>query len=512
MVVTFDEIYSQEELLRKYCALNDIAVREVYVEDHSAKSFDRPAWKTLIWKLRRYRGKTDLLLFLKWDRFSRNAGDAYFMIATLRKYGVEPQAIEQPLDLSIPENKMMLAFYLAAPEVENDRRALNIIDGMRRARKEGRWMGSAPYGYINKIDDSRRKYIEIDKSREDLIRWIFQEVANDVYNVQQIYVKAKDKGFNGARSLFWSIIRSPVYCGKIFIQQYKNEESLYAKGQHEPIITEQLFFKVQEILDKRSRGDYKVKYISKDQLPLRGFIQCPQCSNTLSGSTSKGRSDYYSYYHCTGKCRFRVNAVTINNQFLSILKKSVPKASLISIYKKAIQDEWTKFKIDSTLQQQTISEIREIENKTQYIRELLSAREIDPDDYREMKSGFNEKLAKLKAILDMSSMQTDNIKELLDKAMKSLSRLETMFLTEDIEKQRKIVGSMYPGKLYFENNALRTANKNTIVDLIHMIDNKLEDKKRGQKTLSRFLSSQVENIGFEPITSSLPAKRSSQMS
>ena len=72
----------------------------------------------------------DLLLFTKWDRFSRNAADAYGMISTLNKMGVEPQAIEQPLDLAIPENKIMLAFYLAAPEVENDRRALNIIVGI----------------------------------------------------------------------------------------------------------------------------------------------------------------------------------------------------------------------------------------------------------------------------------------------------------------------------------------------------------------------------------------------
>ncbi len=44
------------------------------------------------------------------------------MINTLLKLGIEPQAIEQPVDLSIPENKMMLALYLAAPEVKNDRR------------------------------------------------------------------------------------------------------------------------------------------------------------------------------------------------------------------------------------------------------------------------------------------------------------------------------------------------------------------------------------------------------
>ncbi|WP_461398299.1 hypothetical protein [Flavitalea sp.] len=47
----------------------------------------------------------------------------------MRKLGVERQAIEQPLDLAVPENKLMLAFYLAAPEVENDRRALNVLLG-----------------------------------------------------------------------------------------------------------------------------------------------------------------------------------------------------------------------------------------------------------------------------------------------------------------------------------------------------------------------------------------------
>jgi site-specific DNA recombinase len=41
-----------------------------------------------------------------WDRFSRNTGDAYYMIRTLQGYGISPQAVEQPLELSVPENKM----------------------------------------------------------------------------------------------------------------------------------------------------------------------------------------------------------------------------------------------------------------------------------------------------------------------------------------------------------------------------------------------------------------------
>lgn len=113
-------------------------MRSVIYEDFSAKTFQRPAWTQLLVQYKRAKKRSvDLLLFTKWDRFSRNAGDAYQMINILRKLGTYPQAIEQPLDLSIPENKMMLAFYLAAPELENDRRALNTFHGMRRARKEG---------------------------------------------------------------------------------------------------------------------------------------------------------------------------------------------------------------------------------------------------------------------------------------------------------------------------------------------------------------------------------------
>ena len=100
----------QEERLRLYCKQHEIEVAGFYKEDHSAKSFDRPAFSQLLTFLKKNKKAVDLLLFLKWDRFSRNAGDAYGMINQLNKLGVEPQAIEQPLDLNVPENKIMLAF------------------------------------------------------------------------------------------------------------------------------------------------------------------------------------------------------------------------------------------------------------------------------------------------------------------------------------------------------------------------------------------------------------------
>jgi len=131
---------NQEEVLCRYCEIKPKQVGIVCYEVHSAKTFNTPVCSKLLINLRKNRGQADLILFTKCDRFSCNAGDACYMINLLNRFGAEPQAIEQPLDLSIPENKMMLAFYLAAPEVENDRRSLNIIHKQSRGQKEGRWV------------------------------------------------------------------------------------------------------------------------------------------------------------------------------------------------------------------------------------------------------------------------------------------------------------------------------------------------------------------------------------
>jgi len=277
---------NQEEVLRRYCDQNDIQVRKVVYEDHSAKTFNRPAWTKLLLELRKHKGKTDLLLFTKWDRFSRNAGDAYQMINLLGKLGVDPQAIEQPLDMSIPESKIMLAVYLATPEEENDRRALNVFHGMRKAKKEGRWMGTAPIGYQNRVQENGRKYIAPKEPEASIMQWVFQEIAAGRFNTEQIWKTAKLKGLNCSKNNFWVAIRNPVYCGKIHIPKYKDEESRFVQGLHAGIISEALFYEVQEVLDGRKKKQ-RTKTVVDEMLPLRGFLICPTCGRSLPAALLK---------------------------------------------------------------------------------------------------------------------------------------------------------------------------------------------------------------------------------
>ena len=493
---------SQEELLIKYCDINKIAIRKVIFEDHSAKTFIRPAWQKYLADLKNKRGQTNLLLFLKWDRFSRNAGDAYQMIKTLRKFDVEPQAIEQPLDLSIPENKMMLAFYLAAPEVENDRRALNVIHGMRRASKEGRYMGAAPYGYLNKTNEDGRKHIVIDERAAEMVRWIYQKIIEGIFNSEQIYKLAKEKGFNKTKSLFWDIIRNPTYCGKIYVRKYKDEESQIVKGQHEAIMTESLYYEVQDVLDGRKRGQYKLKVASTTDLPLRGFLICPTCGKLLTGSASKGRRKYYSYYHCTQGCAVRFKTDTVNNSFVDELKKFIPQTtpSLLEAYKLVLTEAWNdKTNHIRNDRKQLTEQIKTLEGKLSYIRDLLSSKQLDPADFREMKAEYTTKLEKLESHLSASDDEPLNIGSLLNLGINNLLKLDNIYETAGVEKKREVIGSMYPEKLTFDGIGVRTTRINEAARFIYMINSDLQPQKKRTNKNNFHLSAREVSSGFEPL-------------
>jgi len=137
---------TQEEALRAFCLKEGHQIVQVYREDHSAKNFNRPQYKKMMEEIKRSKGKVDQILVTTWCRFSRNVTASFDMLDRLRRYGIEVQAIEQPLDLSIPENLLLLSMFLTLPHIDNTRRSMKITTGVRAAKREGRWLGKAPFG------------------------------------------------------------------------------------------------------------------------------------------------------------------------------------------------------------------------------------------------------------------------------------------------------------------------------------------------------------------------------
>jgi site-specific DNA recombinase len=501
---------SQEETLQKYCELKGIKVRKVIFEDHSAKTFNRPAWTTLLIDLKKTKGRhSDLVLFTKWDRFSRNAADAYQMIATLKKLGIEPQAIEQPLDMTVPENKIMLAFYLAAPEVENDRRALNVLVGMRRARKEGRWMASAPVGYVNKAREDGTKYITPKEPEATILKWAFEKIAEGHFSTEQIWKCCREKGLKCGKNNFLVAIRNPVYYGKIRVPKYKDEEETIVDGLHEPLITENTFYKMQAALDGRSR--YVVgkqltgtRVVSPKLLPLRGFMICPKCGRMATGSPSKGRTQYYYYYHCSTQCGWRYKAEVVNDAFLKQISEYMVRPGMEEIVRLSLLEKHYDAVANKTDgRKDVVSQINRLSDRLTKAREHLMNDTIDAADYRVIKLECESQIKALESQLGNYQKSGNTGEAIINEGVKALCQIEFLYNTDDMERKRSFIGSMFPEKLWFDGHEHRTTRLNDGARIMYQINKELRKKKRRASSDFSYLPNWVRPPGLEPGTKRL---------
>ena len=207
----------QEERLLKYCRNNDIEIKGIYREDFSAKNFNRPEWKKLFFEVKRKPREDKNILLIKWDRFIRNIEYAYEMLGMLRKYGTTAMAINQPIDFSVPESKVMLAVYLSVPEAENSRRAMNTANGIRLAKQMGRYPCKAPLGFANLKAMDGKKIIAHWQPEAGIIRWAFLQLAKNNRIMEEIQRMADTTGLECSRSHFFLLMRNPA------LWPYKNQ-------------------------------------------------------------------------------------------------------------------------------------------------------------------------------------------------------------------------------------------------------------------------------------------------
>jgi site-specific DNA recombinase len=495
----------QNERLRKYCANNNISVNKVIYEDHSAKSFDRPEWKKYLIEVRKRSHKSNLVLFTKWDRFSRNTGDAYQMISILQKNHVVPQAIEQPLDMSVPENKLMLAIYLSTPEVENDRRALNTFHGMRRAKKEGRLMGIAPYGYINRSHEDGKKYIAIKEPEASNIIWAFNELAKGHIPADHVRLKMnKREGVSMSRSAFAKAMRNPVYSGKIYVEDYKQEEAYYTDGKHEALISEKLFYQVQQTMDKKRKVEGPGgRVLGNERFPLRGLLTCPNCGKNLTASGAKGKSKTYYYYHCHYKCGFRFDSETLNELFEHEISKLEYNPIIKDLLQSILLDNYKQFTCDIEEKRKSVSkEINLLNEKVANARDKYVADKLDEEDYKEIKKITRSQIEQLEQELQLmvSESKELDIKTKIENALEGMENLANLYQQGDLETKRIIGCLIFPQKVEFDGKSFQTPKMNIVAQCIYQYNSGLGNKKNRHKRVKTSNVGLVTSTGFKPVT------------
>jgi site-specific DNA recombinase len=136
-------------------------------------------------------------------------------------------------------------------------------------------------------------------------------------------------------------------------------------------------------------------------------------------------------------------------------------------------------------------QIKELEEKISYIRDLLSSKQIDASDFREMKTEYSAKLEKLEDKFSTCNHDHVDIKDLLDKGINNLLKLDNLFETADIEMKREIVSSMYSEKMTFNGFSFRTSRINEIARMIYSLDEDYSENKNRANGNNSNLSCQV---------------------
>lgn len=490
----------QKERLHQYCEIVGDNVVRCYNEDFSAKMFDnRPEWNKILAFLKANKGLVNKIWVVRWDRFSRNAPEAYQMIKTLNKLGVEVNAVEQPIDFKIPEQKMLLSFYLTIPEIENDRRSLNTTNGMRKNLKEGRYVSTAPFGFKNSRE-ANNKPLLIHSELAPLIKKAFELYATGTYQKEILRKELYKQGLKVSKNQFCLILTNPLYCGKIRVKAFGDEPEEIVQGIHEPIISEELFYDVQNVLAGKKKITTKYARVN-DEYPMRGFMVCPKCGKNLTGSSSKGNGGMYYYYHCTKGCNERHKSIDLHSHFDNWLSDISFKSEIGSLYLAIIEDV---FKTNEGDRDAEIKKLEaEYKKQTDFMdlaTEKLITGDLDKNGYHRMKVNNAKKCADINNRISELKKAGNGFKEYTNYGVSLLSNLKDYYRSATLENKQKMLGLIFPEKLVFSNNTFQTTKPNEILTLLCSAGKGFSDCKKEKSSENAAQSYVVTALGFKPKT------------
>lgn len=223
----------------------------------SGGNMDRPGLNALLADIKA--GKVDIILLYKIDRLTRSLSDFARIVETLDSAGASFVSITQSFNTTTSMGRLTLNMLLSFAQFEREVTGERIRDKIEASKKKGIWMGGpVPLGY----DVIERKLIE-NKSEAKLVRHIMQryldlgsvkalaqELDSDGYRTKiQIRTSTANKGGCAfRRGTIYHLLSNRIYLGEI-VHKGKG----YA-GEHQPIISMELWDRVQQALAERSQG------------------------------------------------------------------------------------------------------------------------------------------------------------------------------------------------------------------------------------------------------------------
>ena len=493
----------QEQRLKKHCADRGFTIIESIKEDHTAKDYKlvRPKLKHIYEYCKKHRGEVQKVLFLRWDRFSRNVEFAtVYKRMFYDELGVEINAIENPIDFNTPEWATLFPLYCGVAHTEDEKISKRTKDGIHGTLLKGRCSGLAPRGYKNVRVSKHDCWVEVDKEEAERIKTLFVEVAKGVETPTTIRKRFYP---TLANTTFFNILRNRFYAGYVHVPAYHDDPEQYVKGVHEAIIDEKVFDRVQDIINGPRKKQPKLTKAVKPELYLRRFLVCPVCGHSITGAFSKGNGGLYPYYFCNNKHRhLNIRAEKVNESFVEFISTLTPNDGILELYNEILDDiRGDKARATESKVNKLRQEIAELETRIHRVQDLFFDGEISKEEKNSATERYKREQNALNDQIQSLSFSNDpQMKEKLTYTVNLIGNIGSFFQTATTEVKIKLLGSIFPGKIEFDGESYRTTEVNQTLDLIFRETKQLQGNKNEDDPKNHPHSCLGWMMGLEPTT------------
>jgi site-specific DNA recombinase len=287
----------QRQAIGRYAEDHGLDLVDEYLDFETGRVADkRPGFQRLIEDAmaRRF----EVVLVFHTSRFARNTLEAKRYKKLLRsELGIAVISVTQPIGTDVDDPAAFLAE--SVHEIFDEYYSVSLSFwtkmGLREKARQGLLTGSLPWGYVKGPDGVAVP----DQARAPILQQLFELYADGQHSNRTLAVWLNERGHRTTRGALFcadtvrDMLGNAAYCGYVSGHRDKTKA---IRGQHAPLIDEELFDRVQDLRRQRTTtsnpGRPSSRYL------LRSLARCERCDGRMQG-TAVGRRGAPRYYCAT---------------------------------------------------------------------------------------------------------------------------------------------------------------------------------------------------------------------
>ena len=420
---------SQLKKIRENAAKDGYIIPDEYVfydDGISGRSVKkRDDFKRMVSIAREKTHPFDRIYVWKFSRFARNQEEAIVYKSLLAKENVSVISVSEPLPEG-PFGSLIERIIEWEDEFYSSRLSEETQRGMTEKISRGEPVVPPPMGY--KMGE-KAYIIDEESGAANIIREVFERYANG----EKQRALARDLGDRGIRTKYGNkpdnrwveyMLRNPVYIGKLRYssggiravsrRDYDNENIIVVDGHHKPLISMELWEKVQKMLDAQKKA--YPRYARREQpieYMLKGLVRCSNCGATLvMSATTSGKSktrtlQCHNYSRGTCKVSHSVLITKLETALIQGLEKAVVKKQFIFVPQKPKKSAPADVDYEKLI---GIEHRRLARAKEAYLAEIDTI-----EQYAHNKKEITERIAELEAKRDKGNVDKIDIDAFAEK-------------------------------------------------------------------------------------------------